>query len=577
MLRLLTYFYHSLRCWQHYFYLFAISAFISMPSLSMGANNLPEPGYLPRPDPNQTFPRSYAPALIKPSDNNAKQASQNEVLIQVNQFVFDGNDSISSAELNTIAQPYRNQALSIQQLNKLTQQLTEYYQSKGFLLAQAYLPEQEINGNSLTIAIIEGRLDTLKLQASPSLNAQFFENMATNQQTFKQGSLVTDLNFVKQLSIINALPGVKASASLNPGTWVGSTSVNIDVEAEPRWGGFINANTFGNRFTSREVLNAGVFINNLAGRGDQLLTQLTDSRNERQKSLRLSYQLPVHYSGTLLSLNLSHLEYRLGREFSRLGANGDSQLFALSLDQPIIRNRNQSLNLRVSASNKQIEDNVSAFRLSNDRKINALDLSLYGDWQDQQLKSTNQLGLSIRSGHLDFKNALSKNLDVTGANTDGSFSKLNLTANRTQYFSDTLSLSINAEYQIADKNLDSVEKIAIGGINRWRAFAELPTAADQGGILGLELRQRYNNVNFQEIALNSLSPYVFIDYGKGKLNQKALAPNNTVHSAHYGVGVDTTFAKQWSLGLVTSYQSRKVHQTIDESETRLWGQLQFTF
>ncbi len=553
------------------------TAIALMPTLAFALDNLPEPGYLPRPDPNPNFPSTYAPALVKPNDNGASSPTETKLSLQVDSFKFVGNDSISVAKLNTITQPYQHKTLTLDELTNITQQITLYYQQQGFILAQAYLPEQDIQAGIVTIAIIEGRLDTLSLTSSPNLNANFFERMATNQQQFRQGSVVKDNNLVRNLSIINALPGVRASATLNPGDTIGTTKANISIEAEPRLGGFINVNTFGNRFTSREVLNAGLFINNIADKGDQLFTQITDSRNERQKSLRFSYQIPVHDSGTLLSLNVSHLEYRLGREFSRLGANGDSQLFAVSLDQPLVRNRNQALTARITASNKQVEDNVSAFRLSNDRKLNGVDFSLYGDWQDHQYKGLNQLGLNLRAGHVNFKNALADNLDATGAKTAGSFSKLNLTFSRTQLLTDTLSLNLNTEYQIADKNLDSVEKIAIGGINRWRSFSEFPTAADQGVIVGLELRQRFNNVSFQEVSLNNLSPYVFVDYGKGKINQNALANNNTVHAANYGIGVDTTFLKQWSFGLVTSYQSRKIHQSVDESETRLWGQLQYAF
>lgn len=556
----------------------AICAIIFAPIQTYSAPVTPEPGYIPRPDNASQFPNAYNPTIEEQNKQNVGTHDPSATLtLYVKHIEFSGNEVLSTESLDALAKPNLNKDNTLIELMALTKAITKRYQQEGYLLAQAYLPEQDIHDGSIQISIIEGKLDQIRVTGNEHLNIAFFKQIATHNGQFKSGSTVNEQNLVRGVSLLHSLPGINASATLEPGVTLGTTNAGILINEESPVGGFVSGNTYGNRYTSREVLHGHLFFNNPANRGDRLSARLIDSRNERQKSIGLNYQLPIHYSGTMLQMDASQLEYRLGREFRQLGAKGESQQLYVAVDQPFVRNRQYALTGRIAGTFKHISDEIEQFNLDNKRNIHAIDLSLYGNWQDSLFNSYNLLGLNLKMGNVNFKNKVAQILDDATVNTEGQFNKLNLTFTRQQPITDNLSLFINSDIQLTDKNLDAVEKLVIGGINRWRPFAELPTSADQGILLGVELRYTKEKFTFQELMIDNLSPYIFMDFGKGKINQDPLTDNNSVFSKHYGVGLDAGLTKNWEMSLVTSYQSRNIEDILRQSESRLWGQLRFNF
>ncbi len=556
----------------------AIIANLIIATLAIAAPALPDPANLPR------FETQPSPPIVSPTIENKEDSKYPAPLpenlgikVNVSSLKFTGNKNVSDAVLSNLLKEYLGQSLGIKELNQMAALVTSYYRQHGFMLAQAYLPEQDINQNALEIAVIEGYLGELRLNAKGKLDEAFLKKIAAHDLASKDA--IKESNLVRNITLINSLPGLKAASQMSPGQEVGYSDIDIEVEALPRISGFLAADTFGNRFTGREVLSAGLFLNNLAGRGDRLSLNLRASNHEGQRGIQLGYLLPVHESGTILNLNAGYFDYRLGGEFSALGAKGDSTYLSAFLDQPILRSRQGNLTSRIGLSYKDISDDVSAFALKNHRDINAIELGLFGDWRDERLGGLNQLGVNLKLADVNFKNDPAKSSDETGADTAGNFIKYNVFISRLQPLSAAYNLSLRGEYQGANKNLDSTEKLAIGGINRWREFGELPTSSDRGFILGAELRRAISKVSGLASFLPTVevSPYVFFDYGRGVINHNALSDSNHVKSSHYGVGVDSILSKKWMLGLAVSHQRSDVEGTASESETRAWGQIQMEF
>lgn len=548
----------------------------------VAAPNLPDLANTPRLETQPSPPIITSPDILKKDKEiypNPLQAESNIQLI-IQNLKFIGNKNIDDIQLNALLNDYLDKPIGINELNKMTALVTRFYRQRGFMLAEAYLPEQDISQNTLLIAVVEGYLGELKLQTKGKLDEAFFKKMATHE--LENNTAIRESNLVKNITLINSLPGVKAVSELAPGQAVGYSDISIEVEAEPRITGYIGASRYGNRFTNREVVTAGIFLNNLAGRGDSLGFNIRNSRGERQRAFQLGYILPITEAGTLLNVNLGYSDYRLGGEFSALGATGKSAYISAFLDQPLLRSRQGNVTSRIGLSYKDLSDEVSAFSIENQRHIKALEMGLFGDWRDDSWNGFNQLGLNLKLADLNFKNSLAKSLDATGAETAGNFVKYNLFGSRIQPLSTSFNLIVRAEFQGVSKNLDSAEKLAIGGINRWREFAELPTSSDRGLMLGAEIRKLplalSGLAKFLPIFIGAeVSPYIFYDYGRGIINHNAFSNNNKVHSSHIGVGADMRLAKKWSLDVVLSQQNRQIEGVNAESESRMWGQIQKEF
>lgn len=570
----MTFLFNSMR----YPYLLAILSSLLLPTLTIAGANLPDPANLRRfEDPPP--PVIPSPAIDTKTDSAYPAAlpERPNITVMVDKLTFIGNKNFDDAVLESLLKTYLGRVLSIKELNQMTALVTRYYREQGFMLAQAYLPEQDIHQNTLEIAIVEGYLGELKISAKSPSNPSFLKKML--EYDFARHDAIKESNLIRNITVINSLPGIRAASEISPGQEVGYSDINLNIEALPTISGYLAANTFGNRFTGREVLTAGFSLNNLAGRGDQINLNLRASNHEGQRGIQLGYIVPVHTTGTLLHLNAGYFDYQLGGQFSELGVEGDSRYASILLDQPLLRSRQINITGRGGLSYKDISDDVSAFSLENHREIEALELGLFGDWRDHQLNGFNQLGLSLKLADVRFKNNFAESLDATGANTAGHFIKYNVFASRLQPLSAAYNLNLRAEYQGSNKNLDGTEKIAIGGINRWRGFGELPTSSDRGLITGIELRREMVSIAGLAGFLRTVeaSPYVFVDHGRGIINHSALSDKNHVKSLHYGVGVDMLLTKKWAFGLALSHQKTRVESTPSESETRAWGQLQTEF
>jgi hemolysin activation/secretion protein len=546
-------------------------------SLHAFAGGVPGIADIPRAEPPRTLP-STLPAKIKQKEKPALESKDGEKAVKliVQTFRFTGNQSFSDEKLGALLSSYVQTEIGFKELSQATKIITEYYRRNGYFLAQAYLPAQDIAENTVEIAVIEGQLGTLTISGVEGFDEGFMKNMAAYQ--LGAGDAVSEKNVVRNITLLNSLPSTRATAQLNPSDTVGGTDVEVTLQPLPRFEGYVGANTYGNRFTGREVLLAGARWNNPAGLGDQLSLDLKRSNDNGQRGLDLGYATPVHASGTLLSLRYNYVDYKLGGTFKALDAFGESQYFNIALDQPLVRDAQKGLSAHFSTTYKVMNDEVSTVSLENRRNVLAADFGLFGDWLNKDGDVSNQLGINIRTGKVIFKDDFAQALDQTGPKIQGGFVKYNLNATRVQYFKNGVNIALRADYQRASKNLDSVEKISTGGINRWRQFAELPSLADSGFVIGAELGKKIPaNETLARLLLVDISPYGFIDFGRGRVSQKSSTSDNHVKSIHFGLGLDATFKNAWLFSLTASHQNRDFEGTGAENEARIWGQLQKYF
>ena len=101
--------------------------------------------------------------LIKNIDKENDKAkiedktTEDELKVLVNKFNLEGNFSISNEEIQLIIKDYLNKELTLNELDGVTEDITNLYIDKG-MWARAVLPDQDITKNEITVEIIEARL-----------------------------------------------------------------------------------------------------------------------------------------------------------------------------------------------------------------------------------------------------------------------------------------------------------------------------------------------------------------------------------------------------------------------------------
>lgn len=529
---------------------------------------------IPRPDAPRATPVPTVPAELPA---NAVRNKKSTVKVVVGAFSFTGNKQFSSETLAAQLEGFTGREIGMRELNEAIAIIRNYYRDRGYLLAQVYLPPQDLQKTTdatatVELAVLEGTLGSVKVESGERIDQSYMQHMA--EYGLKSGETLSERSLVRNLMIINSLPGVTATSQLNPGEAVGSSDVVIAVEPKPAFNGYAKFNTYGNRYTGREVMSFGLAYNNPAGRGDQFAVLGKISNDEGQRSLGAFYVLPVSDAGTMLNLSYNYVDYKLGREFKALKANGEASYFSAALEHPLIRDTKTGVSFKLGGNYKVLDDDVDSFPLNNRRNIASLDIGFVGDWINAAGNVVYQWTATLTPGRISYKSTDA----VTFFDTDKRFLKWNLGTSRTQYFENGVNWILRADYQGARNNLDIAERFGIGAINRWRSYAELPSQADEGWMVGNDVRKTIVISNpSPERWLQSMTPFAFYDYGHGKFNHDPATSDNTIRSTHFGAGVDLQYVNQWLFSASLSRQKRDAEGVETQAESRFWAQISKSF
>lgn len=511
---------------------------------------------LPRPP---EIPDQPAPArpLDLTTPSRPPQPARAGVSVRVERFALSGNTVLNNDEIEAVLRPYTGRTLDFAQLSAAANAVTDLYRRRGYLLALAYLPEQAIRAGEVEIAVLEGRLGALAVDVSPvgRVDREFIARMTGYQ--LESGAVVQQSTLLRNLLVVNELPGLQINADVRPGSAVGTADVAVQVrESGAMQGGAIVLDNHGTKYSGRTRLGANLYALNLAGRGDQLIAQalLTDPLGQR--SAQLGYSLPVHASGTRLSASLSSVDYRLvGSDFEPLGANGWANYLTLAVDQPLVRRPRYGLTMRAAYVNKQLRDRLDAVASVNGRHADILQWGVRGIVRDRsgpargdQDGAATRYALTFIGGRLAFDDAAAEAADAAGRRTAGDFARVVFDLERVQPLATDWLLQSRLSVQTAvNRNLDPAEQSVLGGANAVRPYGELSTAVDESAQLSLDLRHRVRNAPIP------LSFSLFADLAEGRLDgfPNPGTDGNRVHATLVGVGVQallpSDITARWAL------------------------------
>ncbi len=220
-----------------------------------------------------TPPPQAAP--LQRIEESADLSQKGEATVRVKSIAITGNQEIPSAELQPLVAGLIGAERSLSQLNAAARRITAYYRSKGFAVARAYLPAQDITDGAVTISIIEGRISSHKINNQSLLSD---ERAQAYLGQVKDGDVIRSEQIDRGLLLLQDTPGVSTSrATLQPGASVGTSELLIEVNPAKPYSGSVVADNYGSRYTGEYRL-AGTF--NLVSPlkiGDQLTANLLTS------------------------------------------------------------------------------------------------------------------------------------------------------------------------------------------------------------------------------------------------------------------------------------------------------------
>ena len=484
----------------------------------------PEPQVLPRAEP------------VRP----AMPASP-ELHVTVTAFRVSGNTAISEAELLAAVQGSVGKDLDFDGLNEAATRVQRLYRERGYFLAVAYLPQQQIQNGVVDIAVLEGRLGKVALEMPPQARLRESLPRGIIDTYLKQGALITETGLERPLLLINDLAGVGVTSALGPseGT-VGAADLKVKLtEDAHRVNGYVDFDNGCNRYTGEFRLGANLNVNNLAGYGDLFSVRAFVS-NEHQDFGRFAYVVPVGYYGTRVGFAYTMFDYKLAKDFAPLEAHGKGEVSTVYALHPFLRTRNANFVVQAAFETKYLKDYIDTTASFEDRKIYSGKLGAIGDFRDGLLGGgLNSYSLTYTDGklHLGPAGVLTADQNATtGLKTDGGFSKTNADYRRLQRISNDTNLLFSFSSQAASKNLASAEKFSLGGPNGVRAYPVGEATADSGYLVSAELR--YIVPKFK-VMKGDATVSAFYDAGSVKTDEHPLATNtaNLRNLSGYGLGL----------------------------------------
>jgi len=220
------------------------SAFCLLPSVFCLSQSpvpnpqLPPPNLEPRPNSDRflqpaplippTTPDQQAPVLETPTPTPTQPAPP--IRIQVQKVEVTGN-TILSNEINAITKPLEGKEVTIEELGKVADAITQIYVERGYITSRAVLPDQKITDGVVRILIIEGSLEKIEIEGNRRLNSSYIRSRV-------RLGVSQPLNSAKledQLRLLRFNPLFKnVEASLRPGNQQGQSILVVRVtEASP--------------------------------------------------------------------------------------------------------------------------------------------------------------------------------------------------------------------------------------------------------------------------------------------------------------------------------------------------------
>ena len=518
--------------------------------------------------PSSPAPQKQQPTISLVPSNTAATPQSDNVKINVQRLQVTGMQAYSEAELVQLTNFKPNSELSLSDLRAMAATIANYYHQNGYFVAQAYLPAQDIKNGVVNITVVEGQYGKVIVRNQTNLSSGLVDSQLKG---INSGDVITHAPLESRLLLLSDIAGVKVSSTLAPGETAGTSDLIVDVNPAPRINGSIDADNAGSRYTGEARIGATINVNNLAGHGDVASLRVLTS-GKGLNYAKAAYQM--QFAKATAGVAYSWLDYELGKEFKSLNANGDAKIASVYGSYPLIRSRNNNLYADILYENKVLQDRIDTISMVTDKKVNALTAALRGDHVDSLGGGgLNSYSLAATVGDLNIQTPAAHAIDALTARSDGHYNKLTLGASRLQRVTDSVSLYAGLNGQLASKNLDSSEKMELGGMNAVRAYPEGEAYADQGYVLTLEARK--DLPKFIEQMPGQMQLVGFIDTGRVDINETTWTTgDNTRTLSGAGVGINWADYNNFVMKLAYAHKlgSEKAISAPDKSG-RFWVQL----
>lgn len=427
-------------------------------------------------------PPAKAATPLRLEGETTRAAGGDSVRVTVKAVRVTGSLVATAAELEALVADLVGER-SLAELDAGAARITAWYRQRGYAVARAYLPAQEIKDGVVVVNVLEGVIGKVQINNQARLSSETGNRYLHD---LKPNDAVQEKPINRALLLLSDTSGVgNARATLQPGASVGTSDLLVELDPSVPYNASMDLDNYGNRYTGEHRLGAALTLNSPLSLGDQLSVRALVS-DQNMRYARIAYQLPIGGDGLKIGGAYSDTRYYLAKEFAILQAHGTANNTSLYATYPFIRSQLTNLYGTLTWERKALVDQIDALFFTTSSQVQLFNLGVLGKHQDAT--GTTVLSTSLVSGKLNLDAALLA-IDAATARRNGAFTYLSYNLNRLQQLSEKNTFSLAFSGQQANTNLGSSENFYLGGANGVRAYPLGEGMGDQGWLANLEIRR----------------------------------------------------------------------------------------
>ncbi len=468
----------------------------------------PETAPLPTPSPLPPANNLLQPSTL-PTPGVETRTPTVPGTITVTQFRFTGNTAFSSKRLAQVLAGFTDRPIAFADLFRARTALAEFYNNKGYITSGALLPRQTFQGGVVSIQVVEGKLEAIKVTGVRRLN----RNYVLERLRLATSKPLNRNRLLEALQLLRLNPLIKnISANLTAGSRPNTTVLEVQVTEAKTFSSQIILDN--NRPTSVGSFERGVQLNhaNLLGFGDSLSVGYTNT--DGTDNVNALYTVPFNPRNGTFSFGYgatwSHV---IVTPFNRLNINVNYRFYDLAVRQPVFQSPNGEFALGVTLSRR--ESNASFLGspfygqlitagADNRGRTRISSIRFFQEWTKRNSRSV----LAARSQFSLGVGAIDATIHRTGLDSrffswqgQGQWARL--------LAPDTL-LVVRGDIQLASRPLVPLEQFGLGGIETVRGYPEYFLLTDNAVSGSVELRLPIFRA---EGAVLQIAPFADVGHG----------------------------------------------------------------
>ncbi|MEO8151955.1 MAG: POTRA domain-containing protein [Rhizobacter sp.] len=202
-----------------------------------------------------------APAAPAPAASAAASpAPVEEVLLDILEFVVEGNTVLPTRDIERALMPYLGPNRSFKDVESARKALEDVYQRIGYQTVFVEVPEQRVNAGVIHLRVAEGRVERTRVTGG-----QYFEQGQIRRAASElaEGSVPDFSKLQTQLAQLNRSADRQVAPVLRPGRTPGTVEVELSVKDRSPLHGDVELNNRASPFTTESRLNASIRYDNL--------------------------------------------------------------------------------------------------------------------------------------------------------------------------------------------------------------------------------------------------------------------------------------------------------------------------